>query len=163
MLFDSSSSTGAESLIGNRKDEVSCNEVARECINYTYDHFPGLNIQFTSDLSDAVQILTNHLYLMRAVRELLYNAAKYSDGKHISLHVSETETSVCFTVQDKGPGLPDNSEELIYKPFLKVDDLSEGLGLGLSLTKRHALSLGGDLIHDLTYTEGCRITLEMPK
>ncbi len=163
MLFDSSSSTGAESLMGNRKDEVSCNEVARECINYTYDHFPGLNIQFTSDLSDAVQILTNHLYLMRSVRELLYNAAKYSDGKHISLHVSETETSVCFTVQDKGPGLPDNSEELIYEPFLKVDDLSEGLGLGLSLTKRHALSLGGDLIHDLTYTDGCRITLEMPK
>ena len=163
MLFDSSSASGAESLMGNRKDEVSCNEVARECINYTYDHFPGLNIQFTSDLSDAVQILTNHLYLMRSVRELLYNAAKYSDGKHISLHVSETETSVCFTVQDKGPGLPDNSEELIYKPFLKVDDLSEGLGLGLPLTKRHALSLGGDLIHDLTYTDGCRITLEMPK
>ncbi len=163
MLFDSSSSTGAESLMGNRKDEVSCNEVARECINYTYDHFPGLHIQFTSDLSDAVQILTNHLYLMRSVRELLYNAAKYSDGKHISLHVSETETSVCFTVQDKSPGLPDNSEELIYKPFLKVDDLSEGLGLGLPLTKRHALSLGGDLIHDLTYTDGCRITLEMPK
>ena len=163
MLFDSSSSSGAESLMGNRKDEVSCNEVARECINYTYDHFPGLNIQFTSDLSDAVQILTNHLYLMRCIRELLYNAAKYSDGKHISLHVSETETSVCFTVQDKGPGLSENSEELIYKPFLKVDDLSEGLGLGLPLTKRHALSLGGDLIHDLTYTEGCRITLEMPK
>ena len=163
MLFDSSSSSGAESLIGNRKDEVSCNEVARESISYTYDHFPGLNIQFTSDLPDAAQILTNHLYLMRSIRELLYNAAKYSDGKHISLHISETETSVCFTIQDKGPGLSDNSEELIYKPFLKVDDLSEGLGLGLPLTKRHALSLGGDLIYDPTYTDGCRFTLEMPK
>ena len=53
--------------------------------------------------------------------------------------------------------------ELLYKPFAKIDDLSEGLGLGLPLTKRHALSLGGDLIYDRDYKEGCRFILEMPK
>ena len=163
MLFDSSATVGADYLMGNRKDQISCNDVARESINYTLGNFQRLEVKFDSDLSDAVQIVTNHLYLMRSIRELLYNAAKYSDGKHIRLHVTETETTVRFIVEDVGPGLSENSEELIYKPFMKMDDLSEGLGLGLPLTKRHALALGGDLIYDKDYPDGCRFILEVPK
>ena len=68
---------------------------------------------------------------------------------------------VCFTVQDTGPGLPENADELLYKPFTKIDLLSEGLGLPLS--KRHALSLGGDLVYDKSYQDGCRFILEIPK
>jgi signal transduction histidine kinase len=163
MLFDSSSTTGADELMSNRHDEVSCNDVARESIEYTLGHFQRIKVNFETELSDATRILTNRLYLMRTIRELLYNAAKFSDGKHITLHVSENETSVCFTVQDVGPGLPDNADELIYKPFVKSDDLSDGLGLGLPLCKRHALSLGGDLIYDDSYHDGCRFIVEMPK
>ena len=163
MLFDSSSTTGADELMSNRHDEVSCNDLARESIEYTLAHFQRIKVNFETELSDATRILTNRLYLMRTIRELLYNAAKFSDGKHITLHVSENETSVCFTVQDVGPGLPDNADELIYKPFVKSDDLSDGLGLGLPLCKRHALSLGGDLIYDDSYHDGCRFIVEMPK
>jgi signal transduction histidine kinase len=163
MLFDSSAAGTSEQLMGNRKDEVWCNETARESIEYTKKHFQGLKVLFTTDLSDGVQILTNHLYLMRTIRELLYNAAKYSDGEHIHLHVSETDTTVNFTIEDTGSGLPDDADDLLYKPFIKIDDLSEGLGLGLPLSKRHALSLGGDLIYDKNYCDGCRFILEMPK
>ena len=163
MLFDSTTAGSAQQLMGNRKDEVSCNEIARECIDYTKEHFKGIEILFTSDLSDGVHILTNHLYLMRTIRELLYNAAKFSDGEHIHLHVSETETTVNFTIEDTGSGLPDNADDLLYKPFIKIDDLSEGLGLGLPLSKRHALSLGGDMIYDKDYHDGCRFIVEMPK
>ena len=163
MLFDSSSTTGADELMSNRHDEVSCNDLARESIEYTLGHFQRIKVNFETELSDATRILTNRLYLMRTIRELLYNAAKFSDGKHITLLVSENETSVCFTVQDVGSGLPDNADELIYKPFVKSDDLSDGLGLGLPLCKRHALSLGGDLIYDDSYHDGCRFIVEMPK
>ena len=163
MLFDSSSVNGAEQLMNDRRDEVSCNQVARESIDYTTGHFQGVKIKLETELSDDIRILTNHLYLMRSIRELLCNAAKYSDGKHIRLRVSQNSTTVFFTVQDTGVGLPSDADELLYKPFAKIDDLSEGLGLGLPLTKRHALSLGGDLIYDRDYTEGCRFILEMPK
>ena len=163
MLLDSSSPTGDEKLITNRNEEVSCNEVARECIDYTVGHFPLLKVNFETELSDDVHILTNRLYLMRSIRELLYNAAKYSDGENVSLHVSQNNTYVLFIVQDVGPGLSDQAEELIFKPFVKIDNLSEGLGLGLPLTKRHALFLGGDLIYDETYHDGCRFIIEMPK
>jgi signal transduction histidine kinase len=52
---------------------------------------------------------------------------------------------------------------MIFKPFNKVDDLSEGLGLGLPLAKRHAQGLGGDLTLDDSYHDGCRFTLQVPK
>ena len=163
MLFDSSSTAGAENLMANRRDEVSCNEVARESIAYTEDHFLGVKISLESGLSDEVQLLTNRLYLMRIIREVLYNAAKYSDGQHITLRVSETQTTIRFVIEDVGPGLPEDADDLLYKPFIKIDDLSEGLGLGLPLSKRHALSLGGDLIYDRSYKEGCRFIVEMPR
>lgn len=163
MLFDSSETGASVELTSHRHDQVSCNELARECINYTKDHFPGLTIRFESDQPDSLHILTNHLYLMRSLRELLYNAAKYSDGQHITMRVSQTDTSVRFTVEDVGSGLPEGSRDMIFKPFTKMDDLSEGLGLGLPLTKRHAISLGGDLLFDSSYHDGCRFTIEMPK
>jgi signal transduction histidine kinase len=163
MLFDSSSAGSAQKVMNDRHDEVSCNEIARECIDYTKEHFKGIKIEFSTDLSDAVHILTNHLYLMRTIRELLYNAAKFSDGEHIRMHVSEAETTVNFIVEDTGTGLPDDADELLYKPFIKIDDFSEGLGLGLPLSKRHALSLGGDLVYDRDYHNGCRFIVEMPK
>jgi signal transduction histidine kinase len=100
---------------------------------------------------------------MRTLRELLFNAAKYSDGQHITVRITETTSSVHFTVEDIGPGILLDSQELIFKPFIKVDDLSEGLGLGLPLARRHALSLGGDLHYDENYHDGCRFILEVPK
>ena len=50
----------------------------------------------------------------------------------------------------------------MFKPFAKIDDLTEGLGLGLPLAKQHAQSLGGDLTLDTSYTQGCRFVIELP-
>ena len=48
-------------------------------------------------------------------------------------------------------------------PFTKVDDLAEGLGLGLPLCKNHMTALGGEIIFDDSYQQGCRVTIEIPK
>ena len=52
---------------------------------------------------------------------------------------------------------------MVYEFFTKHDDLSEGLGLGLPLAKRHAISLGGNLTYDANYKEGARFVITMPK
>lgn len=163
MLYDSSDTGISEEELMQKDDMVSPNQIAQECIDYTHFHFPDLPIRFETALPDDLLIKTNHLYLMRTLRELLYNSAKYSDGKHISLSIIQTETMIRFTLEDRGPGLPEESYELIFNPFTKVDDLAEGLGLGLPLSKRHAKSLGGDLILDTLYRDGCRFIVEVPK
>lgn len=163
MLFDSSDTGAANSARYEKTDDVLCNDLARNCIDYAQKLFDIDDIQFETELPDNLSIRSNHLFMMRTIRELLYNAAKFSDGQHISIRIKQTETTIRFIIEDVGPGMPKNAEEMIFVPFTITDDLAEGLGLGLPLCKRHITSLGGDLIYDENYQQGCRFTIEMPK
>ena len=163
MLFDSSVRGSTEELYANRDEEVSCNEVAYESMANVLEHFPELVIKYATDLPDDFFINTNRIYLVRSVRELLYNAAKYSDGQNVSLHVTEKGSMVRFIVQDTGPGIAEEDIARLFEMFTKVNDISEGLGLGLALSRRHIQNLGGDLILDTNYRAGCRFIIELPK
>lgn len=162
MLFDSSDTGFSEELRTHQFDIVKCNDVAREAIEYLKEHYPEAETEFVSEVADDFSLQTSQLYLLRCLRELLYNSAKYSDGKHILLQITTTGHTIRYVVEDKGMGIPEADRDLMFKFFTKVDDLSEGLGLGLPLAKRHALNLGGDLWLDDTYHEGCRFILEIP-
>ena len=162
MLFDSSARGTTEELYTNRNEMVRCNEMGRHCISETTTENPGLTIGFFTELPDDYHILTSRLYLQRSVRELLFNAAKYSDGKNIALYISRIDGGVRFVVEDTGPGIAEEDVSRLFEMFTKVNDLSEGLGIGLSLAKRHIQNLGGDLILDTTYKAGCRFIIELP-
>lgn len=162
MLFDSSDTGLSEELNSQKHDLILCNDVAREAIENTNLYYPNLQISFQSELADDFCVKGNRLYLMRALRELLYNSAKYSDGQHVSLHVTPTDCNIQYIVEDTGKSITEADRETIFKFFTKVDDLTEGLGLGLPLAKRHAQNLGGDLILDTSYQKGCRFIIEVP-
>ena len=162
MLFDSSDTGIANTARYDRHDDVSCNNMGRECIAHTLASYNVKDIRFESELTDTFTIRTSYLYVQRTIRELLHNAVKFSDGQHIALTIMRTDHSVCFIVEDKGPGIQADAEKQLFVPFAKADDLSEGLGLGLPLCKRHAVSLGGDIVYDKSYEGGCRFIFELP-
>jgi signal transduction histidine kinase len=162
MLFDSSDTGLTEELNAQKSDMVQCNDVAHEAIAYTNLHYPKMKVNFESDVDDNFCIQASQLYLMRALRELLYNSAKYSDGENIKLQIKRTDNMIRFVVEDTGKSITEADSDTIFKFFVKVDDLTEGLGLGLPLAKRHAQNLGGDLILDTDYQEGCRFIIEIP-
>lgn len=163
MLFDSSDTGFSEELNCRQNEYVSCNEVANDSIKAMMLYFPDMPVAFESELPEDLCIHTNRLYLIRSLRELLYNAAKYSDKQHVTLRLTQTENRVQFIVEDKGQGIAEDFIDNLFTPFVKVNDLSEGLGLGLSLAKRHVLNLGGDLVLDTDYHDGCRFITWLPK
>lgn len=163
MLFDSSDTGFTEELNAHKQDLVSCNDVVHEAISYITLLYPELNIHTKSDVADDFCIHTSQVYLLRSLSELLYNSAKYSDGKNVSLNVSLSSTNtIRFIVENTGNTIAETDRDLIFKFFTKVNDLSEGLGLGLPLAKRHAQNLGGDLTLDVNYHDGCRFIIELP-
>ena len=162
MLYDSSDRGYHDEMVSLSFDNVSCNEVARECIGYVNRYFPGVSVKFESELDDSFTMVTDHLYLMRSLREILYNSAKYSDGKNISLRVSANNHSVRFIFEDTGAGISPEYQKHIFTPFYKPNSLSEGLGVGLPLTKRHVILLGGSLELDPDYRKGCRFIMTFP-
>ena len=158
LLYDATETDATGALSRHRVDEVSCNKLSRECISHTHNHFPETDIRFEPELQDTFCLLTNRFYLMGILRELLYNAVRYSYGKDVVLSLTQTDTTIRFTVQDFGPRLLANLPELTFKPFTMPE-----AGIGLSLVRRHAIALGGSMIIDTDYHEGCRIMIEMPK
>lgn len=162
MLLDSSDNGLSEEMRSQKEEHIHVNKMARDCISNVYAQFPGSSIAFATSISDQFSLRTNKVYLIRSLCELLYNAAKYSDGKHIILRVAKVGKMLRFVVEDKGPGIDKAYMNQMFVLFTKVNNLSEGLGLGLPLAKRHAQNLGGDLTIDTSYIEGCRVILDLP-
>ena len=162
MLYDSSDRGYHDEMVSLSYDNVSCNEVARECVGYTKRYFPGVSVKLETSLDDSFTIVTDRLYLMRSIREILYNSAKYSDGKNIFLRVKAGRGTVQYIFEDTGPGISPAYQKHIFTPFYKSDSLSEGLGVGLPLTKRHVILLGGSLELDSDYHRGCRFVMAFP-
>jgi signal transduction histidine kinase len=81
--------------------------------------------------------------LRRAVRNLLENARRYSDGP-VTVELTREGRDAVVRVRDHGPGVPPAERERIFEPFYRLAGASErsgGVGLGLalvrSITQRH--------------------------
>jgi len=81
--------------------------------------------------------------LRRAMRNLLENARRYSDGP-VTVELTREGSDAVVRVRDRGPGVPPSERERIFEPFYRLAGASErfgGVGLGLalvrSITQRH--------------------------
>ena len=85
--------------------------------------------------------------LRRAVRNLLENAKRYSQGS-ISLELLREGEQAIVRVQDHGPGVPPQQRERIFEKFYRLPGASErsgGVGLGLALVRSIAQRHGGSV------------------
>ncbi len=74
------------------------------------------------------------------VQNLVDNAEKYTRSardREIQVALSAADDSVTLSVRDRGPGIPADVREKLFRPFARGnrDDAPAGLGLGLVLVK----------------------------
>jgi signal transduction histidine kinase len=116
---------------------------------------PGLPACET-DASRLEQILVN----------LLGNAIAHSPAKStIRVAITARDAKVEFVVEDEGPGIPKTEVERIFDIYVtKPAGESQGMGLGLPLSRRLARLLGGELRADPASDDrpGGRFVLELP-
>ncbi len=96
----------------------------------------------------AREIALRALSVERAVANLLSNARRY--GKEARLAVDLGERMVRYTVEDDGPGIPEERREEAMRAFTRLDaarnqDRGSGVGLGLAIALDVARSHGGTL------------------
>jgi signal transduction histidine kinase len=144
-------------------ESVACNDIARMAVEAFHKKTPyNVVLNLESTVPDSLVIQSNRQYLFLILRELLLNAKKFASGSSVRLIVKASSDKVFFIVEDHGPGIPESQRSLIFKHFMKANYFSEGLGLGLYLSKQFAHKLGGDITLDSQYTSGCRFILEFP-
>jgi signal transduction histidine kinase len=77
--------------------------------------------------------------------------------------LSSDGTRAWISVEDDGPGIPEESLDRIMRPFFTTKPAGKGTGLGLPICKRIAQEHGGDLTVDRSPDlGGARFTLSIP-
>ncbi|HEX6600182.1 MAG TPA: CHASE domain-containing protein [Gemmatimonadaceae bacterium] len=124
---------------------------------------------YMGDEQRVQQILTN----------LLANAVKFTPaGGQVTLRCgrsaelpagTEAPASgpwICFTVEDTGVGIAPDLQQRIFQPFVQGDSSYTrshgGAGLGLTISRRLARLMGGELTMESTQGEGSRFILWLP-
>ena len=98
-----------------------------------------------------------------ALRNLLDNAIKYSEGKEIDLNIDKNEDFE-FRVKDSGIGISHKLLKNITDPFFKANTLSntKGFGLGLTICKKIIDAHNGRLSIKSKIGEGSIFILSVP-
>jgi two-component system osmolarity sensor histidine kinase EnvZ len=103
--------------------------------------------------------------LKRALSNLVMNAAAY--GENIEVGASpRLAGGVEITVDDDGPGIPEDRYEDAFKAFNRLDEArnqnAKGVGLGLAIARDVARSHGGDVTLDRAPMGGLRAVIRLP-
>lgn len=118
-------------------------------------------------LAFSTPITADPARLRRALANLLDNAIKHTPaGERVLLSVEYLEGSgqVQFSVQDKGPGIPEAERERIWERFYRLDRArtAGGSGLGLAIVKEIVEAHGGTVgVENLG--DGSRFWIRLPR
>ena len=149
----------------DKTDMVGCNELARKMLEPYKTEETSLEVRLDAHLKDSCEILMNRHEVEKILHHLLDNAFKFTKQGSITLktYTDKLDGMVCFSVTDTGCGIKEGDEEKIFEHFYKSDAYIEGVGLGLSLARRVARQLGGDVVLDTEYKDGSRFILKLPR
>jgi len=108
--------------------------------------------------------------LRQILINLIGNAIKFTEvgGVKVGLEYSEIDDlpSLVFSIADTGPGIPVEDQELIFQEFAQVDSESTrkhgGAGLGLTITKKLIVAMGGQLAVQSELKKGSMFTFHLP-
>lgn len=107
--------------------------------------------------------------IRQVVGNLLSNAIKFTrEGRVVMVvivkRLTDNNGQLNIIVCDSGPGIPEEEQERIFGEFtrLSVSEKSEGFGLGLSITRKMTILMGGVLSLKSVVGKGCDFTIELP-
>jgi PAS domain S-box-containing protein len=94
-----------------------------------------------------LEVLADGAKVERIVENLVVNASRHTpEGSHIWVRVTPVEDGIAITVEDDGPGVPDDMKGSVFLPFhqgARINEHHPGTGIGLSLVADFARLHGG--------------------
>jgi CheY-like chemotaxis protein len=114
----------------------------------------GLELLFNTDSSVPTALVGDPLRLGQILINLSNNAVKFTDSGEIVISTElikkdETQATLKFSVRDTGIGMTAEQAANLFQPFMQADASTTrkygGTGLGLTISKRLAEMMGGEI------------------
>jgi len=128
----------------------------------------GIEIRLRSD-SAPTPVFTDRARLFQLLSLLIKNAIKFTPRNgRVGLEATwfGAENAPAFVVWDTGVGIRESDHQRIFEPFVRLDSIEggdmPGPGLGLSLARGIAQSLGGSIEVASCPGEGSRFAVLLP-
>ena len=125
-------------------------QVANASVSFDYKPF-----------SKDVVVPTDSHILQKILVKILDNAAKFTIQGSITILTHKIEHGISIIVEDTGPGIPADKAETVFEQFTKLDEFSQGTGMGLTLCRTIIQKLNGRIYVDTSYSGGCRMVIEI--
>ncbi|AZC19618.1 MULTISPECIES: sensor histidine kinase [Pseudomonas] len=129
---------------------ATLNMIHGEHLELSYHAAPGLRLPW--DREDLLELLGN----------LLDNACKWADAQ-VRLQVEEGAAGFCLAVDDDGPGIPEQRRDEVFSRGARLDEQTDGHGLGLGIVRDIVEAWGGRLSLGQSPLGGLRVEIELPR
>lgn len=146
------------------EDSILLNQfLSQELYSYRDKVTSKIELIYTTSIINRFTLNSNKKGLEQILTHLIDNAVKFTQSGTIELNCRQSNRGeIVISLTDTGCGIAKDQQEKIFENFYKVDYFQQGIGLGLSVSKKIAQKLGGDLTLDPDYTNGTRFVLTLP-
>ena len=118
---------------------------------------------------ESIPVRSDATRLKEVISNLLQNAVKYTDTGAITVRTGRLQSnSIMVEVEDSGMGISDSHLASIFEPFMQVHKTSSensrgGIGLGLSIVKKHLEQIGGTISVKSELGKGSNFRVTLPR
>jgi signal transduction histidine kinase len=128
----------------------------------------GVELRVDAD-EDKLELVSDPGKVRQIVLNLTGNALKFTSRGLVQVSIRRTDDGATVQVVDTGCGIPTELQDQIFEPFVQVDQTHSraigGTGLGLTVCRRLARLLGGDVWLEKSRSHpgvGSTFTLSIP-
>ena len=128
------------------KDIISARELIEDTIRNLQDYFINDNIEIPLYGED-FYLICDKKWTYEALFNVMKNGIEATEGRHIEIHLKETNLYKSIFVEDFSKGLDREMLEKVFKRFYKPDPNSKGYGIGLPMAKSVIERQNGELLY----------------
>jgi len=153
--------------VESTKRDVDVSTLLRDVPDLVQLLLAGKSVAFSMDVeSPTLRLETDPEKVRIILHNLLSNAAKFTSQGSIYLRAATNRSNVELVVRDSGQGIAPEHLEDVFEPFWQAGSAVQGLGgigLGLTVSRRLASSLGGRLQVESELGVGSTFILTLPR
>tara|TARA_B100000963_G_scaffold9443_1_gene7411 strand:- start:3690 stop:5009 length:1320 start_codon:yes stop_codon:yes gene_type:complete len=132
-------------------------------INSIKSSFNNNKITFNNN-NDLIEMTGRPVALKRSFENIIQNGLTYGDK--VDIDVQKGNKRVFITIEDDGPGIPEDQHKNVFKPFFRLDKSrslnQSGVGLGLAIVEDIINSHGGNIQLGKSKYNGLQVKVSLP-